>query len=276
MAPAKVIPMAKTEPQHDRPAGAYGGEESRSARLNLPYFRLFPSEWRSMLQGLSLSQTAICVHLHLLMLESGRPVPEDTKRLAKLFYTRLDTFENALADLLGERKIVRTDDGLWSHLVDKEMTHRQQKSDKARAAADERNKKDKQNQRSGSADDHRDSLGSLGSMDDFFQKNRPCTPLESMEPTESLGRQRSTFEGCSEGDARPTGASPLRMPNRGYNVGDQIELEASGKWFIDSFEEDDQGRGRVRLRGDFASDRASAFLTNDGKIDEDSVEIDDG
>lgn len=232
MAQAKVIPMAKSAPQQDRSAGAYGGEESRSARLNLPYFRLFPSDWRSMLQGLSLSQTAICVHLHLLMLESGRPVPEDEKRLARLLYTRTDTIRSAVQHLIDEGKIERTPDGLWSEIAAKELANRQQKSDKARASVAERIKKDKQNQTRDQTDYHLRSQASLGSKDDFLSKNRPST--EALEPTESSQGQRSTFEVGSDGDARPTGASP----NHHYKVGDYLNIEPLGRCVIrvaDSF-----------------------------------------
>jgi uncharacterized protein YdaU (DUF1376 family) len=202
------LPVKQSSPRPS--AGAYDIDaEAEGRHSSMPWFRLFPSDWRSALQGLSLSHVAVYVHLTLLMLESEEPVREDHRRLARLLFSKVPTIEGAIDSLLSDRKITRVDGGLWSEIAEKEMRYRRQKSEKARRNVGQRGKKSQQKQQPDLTADHL-SRSRSRSMDDL--KDRPFAPTSAYEH-EPVRK-----------DARPSAAS-----FDGYVVGQVVQSEEFGR-----------------------------------------------
>jgi hypothetical protein len=154
-----------------------------------------------MLQGMTLSQSAICVHLVLIMLESERPIARDYRRLARLFYTKVQTVERTVEELLDAGKMTVVDGGLWCDLADKELTNRRQKSAKAQTSVGERWEKTKQKQRTTDTDALLQVGRQIDSRDD--QQDRPFAPPSAYEES-----RRSTVDDEGEPDAFAPAPSP--------------------------------------------------------------------
>jgi len=101
---------------------------------DLPWVRFFPSDWLAGTRGMSAAETGIYITLIATMYERGEPIPEDTKRLARLCGASNSAFKQALEILIDEGKIDRVEGGLWNRKVEKECKNRSEKSEMARNA----------------------------------------------------------------------------------------------------------------------------------------------
>lgn len=110
-----------------------------------PYVRFFASDWLAGTRGMRAAEIGVYITLISLMYERCEPLPEDSKRLARQCGCDPRGFMKSLESLIADRKIIRTDSGLWNERVQKEFDFRGKKSSTAKEAADARWKKDKEN-----------------------------------------------------------------------------------------------------------------------------------
>ena len=111
-----------------------------------PFFQFYPSDWLGGTRGLTAVETGIYITLVAMMYEQETPINMDHKRLARLCGATIGAFENALDELVAQRKIIITDDGLWNDRTQKEIAKRTEKRSLASASANARWQKTEQNQ----------------------------------------------------------------------------------------------------------------------------------
>lgn len=84
-----------------------------------PWIRFFPSDWLAGTRGMTAAETGIYITLIAMMYERGEPIPNDTRRLARLCGTTTASFTKALDRFITEQRIVVIEPGLWSPAIDK-------------------------------------------------------------------------------------------------------------------------------------------------------------
>ncbi|TNE46888.1 MAG: DUF1376 domain-containing protein [Sphingomonadales bacterium] len=81
------------------------------------YVPFYPSDWLAGTRGLSAAETGIYITLIAMMYERGEPLLMDRSRLARLCGLPGGAFKKAIEVLLGDGKIIETDEGLWNEKV---------------------------------------------------------------------------------------------------------------------------------------------------------------
>jgi hypothetical protein len=105
---------------------------------NLPWFRMFPTEWLSDISSMKASEIALYTVLILTMHREMSPLPLDERRMARKCGMTVSTFQEALQGLLKMGLIVRKGDTLWSEKAQAEMDYAHQKSESSRRSAKKR------------------------------------------------------------------------------------------------------------------------------------------
>jgi uncharacterized protein YdaU (DUF1376 family) len=77
----------------------------------LPWVRFFPSDWLAGTRGLSAAETGVYITLIMMMYDRGGPLTDDAPRLARLCGSQVNHFNSALAALIEQGKLYRTDEG---------------------------------------------------------------------------------------------------------------------------------------------------------------------
>lgn len=110
-----------------------------------PYVRFFASDWLGGTRGMKAVEIGVYITLIALMYERREPLPDEPKKLARQCGCDERSFTKILASLIEDRKIVRSEGGLWNDRVQREFEWRAKMSGGAKEAADSRWKKNKKN-----------------------------------------------------------------------------------------------------------------------------------
>jgi len=114
-------------------------------RNKQPYVRFFASDWLAGTRGMRAAEVGVYITLIALMYERCEPLPENHKRLARQCGCDARAFKNVLDDLVEDKKIIRTECGIWNKRVQREFDFRGKKSSAAKDAAATRWEKDNKN-----------------------------------------------------------------------------------------------------------------------------------
>ncbi|ESX87006.1 DUF1376 domain-containing protein [Mesorhizobium sp. LNJC405B00] len=116
------------------------------ARRSAPWLRFFVADWIAWTRDLKATESGILINLIAHMHQRGEPIAEDHSRLARLCGCNARTFARTIGIFLNDGRIIRSDDGgLWSDLVQSEIDHRKNVSDKRSKNAEQRWGKSEQN-----------------------------------------------------------------------------------------------------------------------------------
>jgi uncharacterized protein YdaU (DUF1376 family) len=116
-----------------------------------PFVNFYTSDFLAGTSGLTASTKGIYITLLCLMYEAEAPLSQSWETLARRCGCTLPAFQKAIETLQDDGKVVASDAGLWSPKCEKHITLRRERQSSAKAAAEKRWGKDKQNQRAGDA-----------------------------------------------------------------------------------------------------------------------------
>lgn len=112
-----------------------------------PWFRFFPSDWRSGCAGLSVVERGVYISILTIIYDEGGPVSRDDKRLARECGTTVTVLKKSLDGLVSLGKLVIGEDGCISNFrAAFELNERAVYESTQSENATSRWKKDKQNQ----------------------------------------------------------------------------------------------------------------------------------
>jgi len=123
-----------------------------SAQGKAPWFRFFSSDFLSWTRTMKSGDTGVFVTLLAMLHERGEPLPYDAARLARFCNTTKSALENAVSRLRADGLLSINGGYLWSDIIERECEFREEKSQKAKSAANIRHEKSKKNQRRDDAD----------------------------------------------------------------------------------------------------------------------------
>ena len=92
-----------------------------------PWVKFYPSDWLAGTRGMSALETGVYITLIATMYEKQAPIKEDTGRLARVCGASNSAFKKALAVLVYEGKIARTNGLLCNHREGRETETRAEK-----------------------------------------------------------------------------------------------------------------------------------------------------
>jgi uncharacterized protein YdaU (DUF1376 family) len=116
-----------------------------------PFVNFYTSDFLAGTSGLTASTKGIYITLLCLMYEAEAPLSQSWETLARRCGCTLPAFQKAIETLQDDGKVVVSDAGLWSPKCEKHITLRRERQSSAKAAAEKRWGKDKQNQRAADA-----------------------------------------------------------------------------------------------------------------------------
>lgn len=114
--------------------------------MSAAWIKFYPSDWLSGTRGLNAAETGVYITLIAMMYEREGPVPNEPKRLARQIGMTAGAFEKVIEELLGQGKILLTEEGFWKDRVAKEIKNREEKSESAKTSAQTRWQKSKKKQ----------------------------------------------------------------------------------------------------------------------------------
>jgi uncharacterized protein YdaU (DUF1376 family) len=114
--------------------------------MSAAWIKFYPSDWLSGTRGLSAAETGVYITLITMMYEREGPVANEPKRLARQMGMTAAAFEKVVDELLGQGKILLTEEGFWKDRVAKEIKNRAEKSEAASESASKRWNKTSQKQ----------------------------------------------------------------------------------------------------------------------------------
>ncbi len=235
-----------------------------------PWFRLFAAEFQSQTSSMKAIEKGVYITLLIAMHETGKPVADDTRRLARRSGTTVKAFEGALTALIEAGLILKSAAGLWSPAAQRETENRASKSKSAQENASMRWEKAQRNQRqkntpvgksqSQISDSEREALNELHASDSAeLTGHRSTSKVVGQEETRLDGassNHRIVYRIDDDIDVPRYGpctciddSSVNQVKVRCHSTGDVIDVEilADGRpramedlsWMEESFEEDD-------------------------------------
>lgn len=118
-----------------------GGE-----KMSAPYVPFYTSDFLGGTSGMTAATKGVYITLLCLMYEEEGPLPQKWDTLARRCGCTLPAFTKAIQDLVDDGKISVLGSGLWSEKCEKHIAQRCERRDSAKAAAEKRWEKVKQNQ----------------------------------------------------------------------------------------------------------------------------------
>lgn len=106
--------------------------------MSSAWIKFYPSDWLSGTRGMSAAETGVYITLIAMMYEREGPVPNEPKRLARQMGMTPAALEKVVDELLGQGKILLTEEGFWKDRVAKEIKFRAEKSEAAAESASKR------------------------------------------------------------------------------------------------------------------------------------------
>ena len=111
-----------------------------------PYVPFYTSDFLGGTSGLTASTKGVYITLLCLMYEAEAPLKQSWDTLARRCGCTLPAFKKAVQSLCEDGKMTASEDGLWSEKCEKHLTHRRERQNSAKAAANKRWENTKQNQ----------------------------------------------------------------------------------------------------------------------------------
>ncbi len=116
-----------------------------------PFIPFYTSDFLGGTSGMTASTKGVYITLLCLMYEAEGPLPQKWDMLARRSGCTLPAFKKAVQDLQDDGKVVILEGGIWSDKCEKHIAQRGERRSSAKAAAESRWGKSKQNQSKGDA-----------------------------------------------------------------------------------------------------------------------------
>ena len=120
--------------------------------MSAPYVPFYTSDFLGGTSGMTAATKGVYITLLCLMYEEEGPLPQKWDTLARRCGCTLPAFTKAIQDLVDDGKVAVLGSGLWSEKCEKHIAQRCERRDSAKAAAEKRWEKVKQNQGMSDAD----------------------------------------------------------------------------------------------------------------------------
>ena len=114
--------------------------------MSAPYVPFYTSDFLGGTSGMTAATKGVYITLLCLMYEEEGPLPQKWDTLARRCGCTLPGFTKAIQDLVDDGKVSVLGSGLWSEKCEKHIAQRSERRDSAKAAAEKRWEKVKQNQ----------------------------------------------------------------------------------------------------------------------------------
>lgn len=149
-----------------------------------PFFQFYPSDWLAGTRGLTATETGVYITLIAMMYEVEGPIPNDTKRLARLCGSTPAAFKKVIEELIATGKITEDERGFFNRRVEIEIEKRSEKRATASSSAKIRWDKTKQKQQPENANAEETQC-------DRNANQKPDTRIEKEEPIGSSKKRAS-------------------------------------------------------------------------------------